>query len=206
MNRHKYNSFQAFLDLLFCTLIGFMVMFIIAFMAMNFNKQTKNVDAKAEYIITVSWEKKSNDDVDTWLEDPEGNFIWYQRREDGLMHLDRDDIGRANDFIQTKFGRVEVKENREIVTLRGVVQGEYVLNLHMFRKDSKTPVEVNVQIDKINPYSIILIKKIKFEKDGEEKTVTRFTLNKKGEVISINDIPKSLIKRRKEPHNQEGIE
>lgn len=135
-----------------------MALFIIAFLSMSVEKKKKNIDSNAEFLITVSWDKNSNDDVDTWIEDPEGHFVWFQRREDGLMFLDRDDTGHANDTIDTKFGPVTIKDNREIVTLRGTVPGEYVLNLHMYRKDSLGPVDVNVQIDKINPFEIILVK------------------------------------------------
>lgn len=202
MDNAKYNSNQAFLDLLFCTLLGFMALFIIAFLSMSVEKKKKNVESKAEFLITVTWNKDSNDDVDSWLEDPEGHFIWFNRREDGFMFLDRDDIGKSNDRIETKFGPIEIKENREIVTLRGIVPGEYVFNLHMYRKDSPGPLKANVQIDKMNPYEIVFAKDITLNQSGEEKTVVRFTLDKKGDVTAINTIPKSLIKKRDQPPPQ----
>ena len=57
------------------------------------------VDTKAEFLITVSWPDNHPDDIDTFVQDPLGNMVWYRRREAGFMVLDRDDRGGANDFI-----------------------------------------------------------------------------------------------------------
>ena len=59
-----------------------------------------------------------DDDVDTYVEDPSGNLVAFMRREEGLMHLDRDDLGKRNDSVLPDYGVVEYTENRELVTLR----------------------------------------------------------------------------------------
>lgn len=49
----------------------------------------------------------------------------------------------------------------EIVTLRGIVPGEYVINVHMYmRRDPSPTTLVTVQLDKINPFSTIMIKRV----------------------------------------------
>ena len=89
--KRNYHTNLAFLDLLFNTLLCFAALFSLAFILINPSKKNKNVDAKAEFIITVIWPSEMDDDVDTYVEDPEGNLIAFNRREQGLMHLDRDD-------------------------------------------------------------------------------------------------------------------
>lgn len=193
MRNRSYDCNTSFLDLLFNTLLGFVALFVLSFAMMNVAKQTKNIEAKAEFIITVTWPKEFDDDVDTYVEDPDGHLVCFRRREDGLMHLDRDDLGKRNDIVQTPFGPIEYAENREIVTLRGTTMGEYVVNLHMYKKHEVPPVEVTVQVDKVNPFSTICVKKITLTNLGDEVTAVRFTVDRKGLITSISDLPKKIV-------------
>ena len=144
-------------------------------------EKNKKVDAKAEFIITMEWADKSDDDVDMYLEDPVGNLSFFKAREVGLMHLDRDDLGSKNDRIQLADGTTyEVKENRETLTIRGIIPGEYTLNAHMYlRKDQGNKTKIIIKMVKINPtVKVIMIKEIELSKSGDETTAFRFILNK----------------------------
>ena len=99
--KRNYHTETAFLDLLFNTLLCFAALFSLSFDLINPSKQTKNVEAKADFIITVVWPADMDDDVDTYVEDPAGNLVAFMRREQGLMHLDRDDTGFQSDRIRT---------------------------------------------------------------------------------------------------------
>ena len=90
------NSFSTvFHDLLFNSLMVFVCLFVVVLISINIQKQDNNTETKAEFIITVEWPTESNDDVDSYLQDPLGNIVYFRRREDGLMHLDRDDLGKC---------------------------------------------------------------------------------------------------------------
>ena len=197
--KRNYHTNLAFLDLLFNTLLCFVALFSLAFVLINPSKKNKTVDAKAEFIITVIWPSEMDDDVDTYVEDPEGNLIAFNRREQGLMHLDRDDTGVAFDTISTSFGIVEYKENREMVSIRGYVPGEYVVNVHMFtkREDAETPV--TIILEKINPYRVVTGRNVVLVKVGEEKTAFRFTVNDEGKVINTSQLEKSLTTTNPRP-------
>jgi len=188
MRTKSYSCNTSFLDLLFNTLIAFTALFVLAFALMNQNHKTP--DIKGAYIITVTWGEEFDDDVDTYVSDPDKKLVFFQRREDGLMHLDRDDLGKRNDIVNTQFGRIEYKENREIVTLRGTSQGEYVVNVHLYRRNNPEnlkPIEVTIQLDKISPaYTPIIQKKVVLVNNGDEKTGFKFVINAKGEVISTS--------------------
>jgi len=93
----SYNSNTSFLDILFNTLVGFVLLFIIAFLLISPVKKKKEIEQKAEYVITITWPGDMSDDVDSWLEDPTGKVMYFRKREAGLMHLDRDDLGSLND-------------------------------------------------------------------------------------------------------------
>ena len=197
--KRNYHTNLAFLDLLFNTLLCFAALFSLAFILINPSQKNKTVDAKAEFIITVIWPSEMDDDVDTYVEDPEGNLIAFNRREQGLMHLDRDDTGISFDTIATDFGLIEYKENREMVTIRGYVPGEYVVNVHMYtkREDKETPV--TIILEKINPYKVITGRNVVLKIKGDEKTAFRFTVNDEGKVIQTNQLEKGFAKRNPRP-------
>ena len=197
--KRNYHTNLAFLDLLFNTLLCFAALFSLAFILINPSQKNKTVDAKAEFIITVIWPSEMDDDVDTYVEDPEGNLIAFNRREQGLMHLDRDDTGISFDTIATDFGLIEYKENREMVTIRGYVPGEYVVNVHMYtkREDKETPV--TIILEKINPYKVVTGRNVVLKLKGDEKTAFRFTVNDEGKVIQTNQLEKGLAKRNPRP-------
>ena len=191
--QRRYHTNLPFLDLLFNVLIGFVFLFIVSFLLINPIAKRADIEVKAEFLITVFWPDNLEDDVDIYVEDPAGNLVWFKSREPGLMHLDRDDLGKRNDEVVTAAGTILFPENREIVTLRGIVPGEYVVNVHCYFKVAVDPVPVTIQIDKINPYSVVLRETVDLANKGEEITVTRFTVNSKGKVTNVNKLPKKLV-------------
>ena len=195
--KRQYHTNLAFLDVLFNTLLCFAALFAMSFILINPSKKDNNVVEKGEFVIVMTWPKEMDNDVDIYVEDPEGNLVAFMRREEGLMHLDRDDLGRRNDVVQTEFGEIEYDENREIVTLRGIMPGEYVINVHMYMKREESLLTpVTVQLDKINPYSTVMIKRVTLGVSGEEKTAFRFTLNNDGDVVEINELQKTLVQQQ----------
>ena len=78
--RHKElissGSGDAFTDLLFNALLGFAMMFIIAFMLISDPDEEGKVEAKAEMLITVRWPDQHPDDVDALIEGPQGEVVW----------------------------------------------------------------------------------------------------------------------------------
>ena len=182
-----------FTDLLFNALLGFTFLFLIAIMFMNPDAKSGIIDPKAEYILTVTWEDNSPDDIDVWVEDPEGQIVWFRTPEAGLLHLDRDDRGLINDTITINGEEVQNPLNQEVVTLRGVVKGEYVVNLHYYGSETGKPVDVQVRLAKVNPkLEIVYYGTVNMEKKGDEKTALRFTIGREGKVFGINFLPKSL--------------
>ena len=192
----SYHSNTAFLDILFNTLVGFVLLFIIAFLLISPVKKKKEIEQKAEYVITVTWPGEFGDDVDSWLEDPTGKIMYFRKKEVGLMHMDRDDLGKLNDqqFVPG-IGVVNYPYNREITTIRGIMPGEYVFNIHLYRKEIEgKPIPVTVILEKLNPHVKLLYSKVvTLSYDWEEKTIIRFVLNVDGEVTESFFIYKPLV-------------
>lgn len=184
-----------FIDLLFNLLLGYAFLFLISFLLIQPILKKAEVHTQAEYIITVTWPLNNPDDVDTWLEDPLGNVIYFQNKEAGLAHLDRDDLGHVNDTIYLADGtKVNYPYNQEILTIRGFIGGEWTLNLHMYSKRAEGPTVAHVTVDKLNPkLKTIIAKDISLGQRGDEVTVARFEMGSNGDILATNDMPKNLI-------------
>ena len=195
--KRVYHAHLSFLDLLFNTLLCFAALFLLSFILINPSKNENNVKSKADFLITVTWPEDRDNDVDVYVQDPQGNLVAFMRREEGLMHLDRDDLGRRNDVVQTPFGPISHPENKEIVTLRGHMPGEYIVNVHMYTRNSKElTTDVYVQLDKVNPiFKTVALKKVTLGDRGDEKTAFRFVLDKDGTVTEVNQLPISLTSK-----------
>jgi hypothetical protein len=202
--RRDYGSPTAFFDLIFNILCCFVVLFSISFLLMSRKiDEDRKIRASAEFMITSTWPEDSDDDVDTYVEDPMGNIVFFNRREEGLMHLDRDDLGKRSDTIRTADGKVyTVKENKEIVTIRGIIPGEYVVNVHMyFDRNTAVPTPVTVKLEKLNPQvTLVTVGKVVLEKTADEKTVFRFVIDESGAVTDTSTLFKELA--RATPHDE----
>jgi hypothetical protein len=188
----------AFTDLLFNALLGFVVMFVLAFLLINPIAKSGAIDPKAEFLITLTWPDGRREDVDLYVEDPAGRLVWFRSREAGLMHLDRDDLGERNDVIEVAGRRVLNPLNQEIVSIRGILPGEYVVNLHLYRGDGDQPVPATVKIEKLNPkVELVFFGPLTLTEQGDEQTAARFSLGADGRVRDLNRLPKQLVPLRR---------
>ncbi|MGQ7847701.1 hypothetical protein ACUNV4_24625 [Granulosicoccus sp. 3-233] len=185
-----------FTDLLFNILLGFILLFFLAILFINPDEQTGKIDIDAQYVITVSWPDNSPDDVDTWIEDPDGNTVWFRNRSSNLVHLDRDDRGLLNDTLLINGQEVQNPLNQEVAAIRGVLPGEYVVNVHYYQSETATPVPVWVKVAKVNPvYTVAYYGVTTLESEGDEQTAVRFTIAANGNINAINQLPKRLVPR-----------
>jgi len=186
-------EFDVFTDLLFNSLVAFAFMFFIAFSMINPVAESGQIDTEVELLITMGWPDDHPDDVDIYVEDPAGNIVWYNQPEGGLMHLDRDDRGQFKDIILINGEEVNNPLNQEIVSVRGLMDGEYIINVVHFIATSIEPLTVTVKVEKMNPsVRVVYYGDLTLSGSGDERTAIRFTL-REDEVVDINDREKSLV-------------
>lgn len=184
-----------FTDLLFNALLTFTFLFFMVLLLLNPPAKSGIIDPKAEFMITASWEDGSPNDIDTWVEGPDGKLVWFKHTQDGLMHLDRDDRGLTND-MQLVNGREIINPiNQEVITIRGRPPGEFVVNLHYYHSENGREVPVTVYVAEVNPKLRILhYATSTLKREGEEKTAVRFSINHDGKVEKINKLQKSIVR------------
>ena len=198
-DKSKYGSSVAFTDLLFNIVVGLAFLFLLAFILMNPIAKDKDIEEKSDFIIILTWDDESGDDIELWMRDPLGNILSFKNREDALMHLDRDDLGLSNDKVELPDGDYTyVYRNKEVASLRGTHEGEYLVNVHVYNKkpwkdSSMRPSNIRVELIKLNPYDEVTQAEFIASKRGQEFTAFHFTLDEDGEVIGIRDEREPLI-------------
>ena len=191
----RYASSTAFTDLLFNIVVGVTFLFMLAFLLINPVTKKNNVESKADYLIILSWDKNSENDIDLWIRDPLNKLMSFKSKDVGFMHLDRDDLGSRNDKITMPDGTVKfIKENREIAALRGTIPGEYTINVHAYRKRDDKEVPVKVELIRVNPYRLLQVGEFIITRQGQEHSVFQFRMNDAGVVTGYSDRKISLIR------------
>jgi len=133
MNNEKYKSTIGFTDLLFNILVGFAFLFIIAFILIKPEAKKHDFERRAEFVVVLEWDHDQSDDFDLYVQDPTGGRVSFRNPIVNFMHLDKDDLGYVNDVVMNVDGTItKVNINREVVTIRGIIPGEYIINVHYY--------------------------------------------------------------------------
>ena len=194
--RRKYNITAGFLDLLFNCLISFFIILLFVLVLVNpENTNNKDIELKAEFMITMEWESDDPNDIDLFVQLPNRKVVFYGGREASGASLDRDDQGTRNDIIVMEDGsKLIIKENWEHVIIRKIVPGEYTVNILMYTQSLNYPVSrVMVKVERLNPHRLVYKNTLTLDNIRQEKTVVRFRMDDSGKVTNINKIFKSLI-------------
>ncbi len=199
------RRFDPFSVMLFKALQVVAFLFFIALLAMNPEAKEGKIESKAEFIINMTWPDEHPDDIDLYAEDPLGNIVWYHVREAGFMVLDRDDRGAVNNTVTVDGKKLTSKIRQETVSIRGIVAGEYTVNVHYFLAQKGGPVPVQVKVEKINPtVEVVSYDTVTLNRMGEEKTAVRFRLAANGTVTEVHHREKSLIQLTRSVRRQSG--
>jgi hypothetical protein len=193
-NYPREKPFDPFSVMLFKALQVVAFLFFLALLVMNPEAKQGKIDTKAEFIVTMNWPDNHPDDIDLYVEDPLGNIVWYHVREAGFMVLDRDDRGGINNSIMVNGKRIMSPIREESVSIRGIVAGEYTVNVQYYLATQSAPVPVSVKVEKINPMvEVIHYDTIMLDHAGQERTAVRFRMAEDGSVTDINHTEKSLV-------------
>jgi len=204
--KRSYSSKTSFIDFLLNSSMTIFVLFFLTILLANPNKkQSEGIQHKAEVMITAEWDSKSDCDVDLWVQDPTGAKSFFLNKDVGLMHLERDDLGKRSDTVAVGNQVYTVDENKEYTILRGLLPGRYTVNVHLYTcifdgayvqtGQAKQPIPVKVQLQKLNPHiRLYQDKQVVLNKVWEEQTAFSFNIDANGIIGNIEYHQKSLVK------------
>lgn len=209
--RHRDDTDVALANFALTFAKALLVFCVILFLMINpSQKKTDGVKPKIEYLITLSWPKDLDYDVDIWIMDPEGKIIYYDKKEVGFVNLERDDLGTKNNTVQIGQKMVTVVTNEELVSFRGFKPGEYVINAHLYSAEGDSaarPVplfKIKLMIQKMNPsVETVYEGMAELSTVRQEVHLVRFNLSSEGVASEItNEMP--VFVRQNVPSDSES--
>lgn len=182
-----------FRDVVLLALVGFVAMVILLLPHITQAKKQKTDESRVPGNITVEahWPSNMPVDVDLWVQAPGEYPVGYWNQGGPTFNLLRDDLGAEGDATS---------ENYEIAYSRGIPEGEYIVNVHMYgplKPGTTVPVNVVVGVKKRyeSELSQILKTVVRLDHRHQEETAFRFRLTRDGDLIpgSVNTLRRSLI-------------
>lgn len=190
----RFFSFRPFIDVLFCCLL---MLVAILFLLKTEEEKTKMRPPNVIYEVVLTWDGKSGDDLDLYVQAASGHVVSFNNREGGsgsLISLDHDALGlRNNSLGEGQEGQI-TPFHEEVVSFRGVLEGENVVTIHVYAKRDDEPIKATIKLIRVKPFKEVVTKEIVFESVGQEKTAFRFKTSKTAEVIDINELPAKLVR------------
>ena len=187
-------SDTVFRDVILLALSGFVAVVLILLPHLHPPVEAKEAAPPGNVVIEINWPSEIDADVDLWIEAPGDQPVGYSNKGGKVFNLLRDDLGKFRDLTDV---------NYEVAYSRGVVEGEYVINLHLYRNKSAilpVPVTVVASVKRSNGANLkrLTSAKVELAYTGEEITVVRFKLTESGEIVpgSMHQLFKPLRSKR----------
>ena len=187
------DSDIVFRDLILLMLTGFVTVAVL--MLAHIDPKAAAASAKdtappGNVMVEANWPPGMDSDVDLWVQAPGDLPVGYSNKGGAVFNLLRDDLGHQLDLSGL---------NYESSYSRGVVPGEYTVNLHLYRNRAiATGVPVTVIVSTKPgteaPARQILMSKVDLAREGQERTVFRFKLTEAGAVVpgSVTSLQRPL--------------
>jgi hypothetical protein len=199
---HLISPFTAYTDVLFSTLGA--VLFLLAVFAIMVNPPVSGSKApppKAEFLVTLNWDKNRDVDLDLWLEQDDC-VVYYHVRECPNISIDRDSLGFSSNRKKLPDGSFAVSDNQEIIAIRAIMPGDYIAAVSYFAgKDEygatypplmatvEAAIDATVELTKINPAVQSLVKTtLHLVKVKETQNAIAFHINPDG-TAEIQELP-----------------
>ena len=191
--KRKFFTFKPFIDTLFCCLL---MLVAILFLLKTEESAVKTRPPNTIYEVILTWDGESEDDLDLYVRAASGHTVAFNNREGGegsLISLDHDALGKQrNNILPEGVAGKVVSFNEEIVSFRGVTEGENIVTVHVYAKRDEKPTKATIKLIKIKPFKEVVVKEREFEVTGQEKIAFRFKTDKDGNILDINELPANL--------------
>jgi hypothetical protein len=176
-----------FRDFTMLMVLGFVAMVIWLLPHINPPETAADYTPPGNVVVAIHW-PEGDIDVDLWVMGPgQSAPVGYSNKNSELFNLLRDDLGAP-----------DIERNYENAYSRGIVAGEYIVNVHCYRcPDAPVPVDVEVHLSRedVDKGMVpVATTTVELERSGQERTALRFRLDAEGEVEpdSLNSVFRPL--------------
>ncbi len=181
-----------FRDVILLALLGFVAIVVLLLPHINPEASDDEEGVSPEsgnVVIEIHWPDDLNVDVDLWVKAPNDVPVGYSNKGGRIFNLLRDDLGHDADVSE---------DNYEISYSRGIPDGEYLVNVHLYRNVERIypiPVTVITSVRAENKeLKQLLYSEVKLTEENEEITVYRFHLDEDGALVegSVHSLQHSV--------------
>jgi hypothetical protein len=141
------------------------------------------------YAVAIRW-ARSEDDVDLYVQDPGRRGLLLREPER------RAAVARARrPRPHSERAGVRLGYEHERAVLRGVVAGEFVVNVHGYRLAGPAhAVRVTVELWRLRGDDRVLVREhVMLARTGDERTAFRFQLDARGRLRGLSRLQKRLV-------------
>lgn len=136
-SREQYKSNSSMLDLFLLLAMGFVVLFVLAFILIKpVDPKQKDIELEEQMLIKLEWDDNATSDVDLWVLLPTGEIVSFKEKERRVASLERDDRGTTSDLVYVNGEETWHKDNTEIVRIKVLEDGVYYISVQFY---SDTP-------------------------------------------------------------------
>jgi hypothetical protein len=173
----KHSTGIVFRDFSMLMVLGFVAMVVWLLPHVNPPADSSEAEPPGNLIVAITW-PEGDTDIDLWVTGPgELKPVGYSNKGGVLFNLLRDDLGDRPDATPL---------NYENAYSRGIVPGEYIINVHCYRcpvVPQKVHVEVSINDGNSRKGTRrVASTSLELTANGQEKTALRFKLDGAGKV------------------------
>ena len=190
--QHHLSPWQVFSDV-FTLVNGIFALIITALVITLAVATTETAKEKpaAEFLVNLRWDDNRDVDLDLWMQDENGQVIYYNVRETKNISLNRDSRGFTSNHLELPDGTVASSSNHEIIAIRAVMPGDYIIAVCYYSGDNRE-IDATVDVEKMNPtVTDVAVKHIHLNKVDDVMNVVAFHVDKDGSVQLIPTPPES---------------
>ena len=186
----RQDNAIVFIDFLFLLLTGFVGVLILIIVLINPPAKNQEFVPPGTLIVEANW-TEGEYDVDLWLSDPSGEVVSYSNKNGRIWDLLRDDLGTQGDLTPY---------NREFAVTRGLPNGEYQINVHLFAiyGSGHPPLNVYIEIymQENSGRKALVSKPLVFRESKQEIPVASITIQDGRPPIVNENTHRFLIPQR----------
>lgn len=188
---HADSSGTVFRDVLMLALLGFVAMVIMLLPHISKTQdETDEHTPPGNVVVEMYWPDELPVDVDLWVQAPNDVPVGFWNQGSQYFNLLRDDLGMVGDASA---------RNYEVSYSRGILAGDYTVNVHMYGKIPAgvvVPVRVVVSVKaKYDSLRQILQTSVELQRRNQEETAFRFRLTGDGVLVpgSVTTLRRRLV-------------
>ena len=185
------SSGTVFRDVLMLALLGFVAMVIMLLPHISKTQdETDEHTPPGNVVVEMHWPDDLPVDVDLWVQAPNDVPVGFWNQGSQFFNLLRDDLGLEGDASA---------RNYEVSYSRGILAGDYTVNVHMYGKIPAgvvVPVRVVVSVKaKYDSLRQILQTNVELQRRNQEETAFRFRLSGDGNLVpgSVTTLRRRLV-------------